>query len=188
MVVLSFLTQTDFSILDFIAEHLRCGFLDRLMPALSKLADGGLIPILLALVLLAIPKTRRVGLAMGISFLLGLLFGNLILKNLVARPRPYQLNPSAVLLIPALSDYSFPSGHTLVVFETAVVLLKKGRGAAGVFALVMAVGIAFSRLYLYVHYPSDVLAGVLMGSAFGLIGCFLADKASDWLAERKKKG
>ncbi len=162
------ITAFDFRILNYIAEHLRCGAMDVLMPLITKLGDHGIVPIAIALVLICIPKTRRTGLAMGIAFALGGLFGNLLLKNLVGRIRPYDAVGGIELLIPALSDFSFPSGHTLVCFEAATVLLRRTSRPIGITALALAAAVAFSRLYLYVHYPTDVLAGILLGVLFGL--------------------
>ena len=149
-------------------QGMRCAFLDAVMPFISKLGDGGAIWIALTLVLMLFRKTRRTGYMLALSLVLGLLIGNLTLKPLIARVRPYDANPDFVLLIDRLSDYSFPSGHTLASFEAATVLLLQYRAKA-VPALVLALLIAFSRLYLYVHYPSDVLAGALLGVAFACI-------------------
>ena len=157
------LLALDTAALDAI-QGMRCAFLDAVMPFISKLGDGGAIWIALML----FRKTRRTGYMLALSLVLGLLIGNLTLKPLIARVRPYDANPDFVLLIDRLSDYSFPSGHTLASFEAAAVLLMQYRAKA-VPALVLALLIAFSRLYLYVHYPSDVLAGALLGVAFACI-------------------
>ena len=162
------LLALDTAALDAI-QGMRCAFLDAVMPFISKLGDGGAIWIALTLVLMLFRKTRRTGYMLALSLVLGLLIGNLTLKPLIARVRPYDANPYFVLLIDRLSDYSFPSGHTLASFEAAAVLLMQYRAKA-VPALVLALLIAFSRLYLvHVHYPSDVLAGVLLGVAFACI-------------------
>jgi len=125
----------------------------------------------LAILLLIIPKTRRCGLAMAISLALCGIFGNLLLKPLIARTRPYDVNTAIELLIPRLTDFSFPSGHTYSSFAGAVVLLCYYR-KTGIAALLLAICISFSRLYFYVHYPTDIIVGILMGvgffSVFGL--------------------
>ncbi len=171
------ITDIDLSILSFIAENLKCAFLDFFMPIITMLGDHGIVPIALALVLILIPKTRKTGIAMGIAMALGAIFGNLILKNVIARTRPYDIVEGIELLVPALSDFSFPSGHTLVVFEVATVILKREKRIFGVIAMTLAALVAFSRLYLYVHFPTDVIAGIVLGIAFGLVGCFVLDKA-----------
>ena len=102
----------ELSFLDFIQENLRCGFLDVFMPALTRLGDGGVFWIVLSLALLLFPKTRRTGAIVTMALLLEFLCCNLLLKPLVARIRPYDVNPSVVLLVQRLADFSFPSGHT----------------------------------------------------------------------------
>lgn len=111
---------------------------------------------------------------MGIALILGLVFGNLLLKPLIARVRPYDFDPSIVLLIPKEKDFSFPSGHTLASFEGAVSLILYHK-KSGIAAVVLASLIAFSRLYLMVHYPLDVITGVILGTAFAFIASRLAD-------------
>ena len=135
------LLALDTAALDAI-QGMRCAFLDAVMPFISKLGDGGAIWIALTLVLMLFRKTRRTGYMLALSLVLGLLIGNLTLKPLIARVRPYDANPDFVLLIDRLSDYSFPSGHTLASFEAATVLLLQYRAKA-VPALVLALLIAF---------------------------------------------
>lgn len=171
----------DLPILDWIAAKMHCGFLDAVMPIITLLGDGGVFWIAVAVVLLCIPKYRKVGLRMGAALLLGLLVCNLTLKPLIARPRPYDyqlthFGNTIQLLISAQHDYSFPSGHTIASFEAATVLLLHSR-KAGIPAVILAALIAFSRLYLYVHYPSDVLTSLVLGIAFGLLGNWLVNKA-----------
>ena len=170
----------DLPILEWIAGHLRCGFLDAVMPVITALGNGGIFWIVLALVMLALPKYRRSGLAMSIALIFGLLVCNLTLKPLVARIRPYdyQLNvfgKQIALLIATPHDFSFPSGHTIASFEGAVALMLYDR-KLGIPATVLAVLIAFSRLYLYVHYPTDVLASVILGIGFAWLGYCLSNK------------
>lgn len=179
MDVFSFLAERfDLPILDWIAEHLHCAFLDAIMPVITALGNGGIFWIALAVVMLLIPKYRKAGLSMGIALLLGLLVCNVTLKPLVARMRPYDyqlehFGKSISLLIATPHDFSFPSGHTIASFEAATALLLYDR-KLGIPAMVLAVLIAFSRLYLYVHYPTDVLASVVLGIIFAFLGSFLA--------------
>jgi len=144
------------------------------MPAISSLANHGELWILLAVVLLCFPKTRRMGLTMGLALLIGFLTGNLLLKNVVARIRPYDL-ADVPILVERLKDFSFPSGHTLCSFEGAAVVWLYHR-RFGVVALVFAGVMAFSRLYLFVHYPTDVLAGAVMGVGIALLSYWLVHK------------
>ncbi len=178
------MNQFELKILDFIGDKMQCAFLDFILPLITKLGDKGIFWIILAVVLLCIPKTRKIGLSMGIALIIGLLVGNVFLKNVVARIRPYDLNTGVELLISKLSDFSFPSGHTLASFEGATVLLIKNK-KLGIPAMILAVIIAFSRLYLYVHYPSDVLAGAILGIAIAFLACFIVDKIFQKVENKK---
>ena len=145
-------------------------FWDVFWTFITTLGDAGIFWIALAIVLMVFRKTRRVGFSMGLALVLGLIFGNGVLKNVIGRLRPYDLDPT---LIPRLAadhlpgDLSFPSGHTLASFEAATALFCYYR-KWGIAALTLAAMIAFSRLYLLVHYPTDVLFGALMGVGLGL--------------------
>ncbi|MBQ7345222.1 MAG: phosphatase PAP2 family protein [Oscillospiraceae bacterium] len=192
MDILSYLAEHfDLPILDWIAANLWCPFLDAVMPVITLLGDAGIFWIAIAVVLLFFPKTRRIGLGMGAALLLGLLVCNVTLKPLVARIRPYdyvleQFGVQIKLLIEAQHDFSFPSGHTIASFEAATVLLIHSK-KAGVPAVVLACLIAFSRLYLYVHYPTDVIASVVLGVAFGFLGNWLVKKGFDVYEARRLK-
>ena len=160
------------------------------MPWITRLGDGGVFWIALALVLLIPKKTRRTGAAMAVAMLLGLIIGNGLIKNLVMRTRPFDLAHPVVsrsnLLIAPPSDYSFPSGHTLASFEAATALFKD-HSVYGFLAYVLAILIAFSRLYLQVHYPSDVLGGAILGFLLGLLGSSIVKNVADKAEARKEK-
>ena len=169
----------DLPILDWIQAHLQCGFLDAVMPIVTLFGEGGIFWIAWAVLMLVFPKTRKTGIAMAIALIMGVLICNVTLKPLIGRPRPYdyQLEHFGVtikLLIDAQHDYSFPSGHTIASFEAAVALLLNDK-RMGIPAMVIAVLVTFSRLYLYVHWPTDVLGGILVGAAAGWAGARLAD-------------
>lgn len=180
----------DLPILEWIAQNLQCTFLDAVMPIITLLGDAGIFWIAIAVVLLFIPKYRKIGLGMGVALIMGLLVCNVTMKPLFARPRPYDyqllhFGKEIKLLIEAQHDFSFPSGHTLASFEAATVLAINNK-KMGIPALVLACLIAFSRLYLYVHYPTDVLFSVAMGIGFGFLGNFLIKKGA--AAYQKKTG
>lgn len=156
----------EFTILGWIQNTLRCDLLDITLPFVSALCNHGEIWIILALVLLAIRQTRRQGAAVACGLMLDLIACNLLLKPLFGRVRPFVLNPAAVLLVPPPLDASFPSGHTAASFA-AVAALKASGSPLWKPALGLAAAIAFSRLYLYVHWPSDVLGGILLGAVLG---------------------
>lgn len=166
---------SELKILDFIREHFTCGFLDWFMPLVTKLGDNGIFWIAVALILIITKKYRKTGIMMGVALLLGVILGNAVLKPLVARTRPFDMPGVEVdLLVKKLHDYSFPSGHTLACFEAATVLMIREK-KFGIPALVIAVLVALSRLYLYVHYPTDVLAGAVLGTLFGLLAIYIVN-------------
>ena len=165
----------EIGILDFIQEHLRFGFLDSLMVHITRLADTGIVWIVLAVALICFKQTRKMGITLGLALLLGLLVGNLWLKNLFARVRPYDVNLTVDLLIERLSDYSFPSGHTRCCFESGMAMYFCDK-RFGKVAFVLGGIIGFSRLYLYVHYPTDVIAGALLGLLNGFVAFIIVDK------------
>ena len=142
----------ELTILNWIQTHLRCGVLDAVMVPVSRICDHGEVWILLAAILLAIPKTRKLGTCVACGLVLDLLFCN---------------------LIPPPTDASFPSGHTAASFAS-VAALKTANSRLWKPALALAVVIALSRLYLYAHWPTDILGGVAVGILAGWLGTKLA--------------
>ena len=180
----------DLPILRLIAAHLHSPFGDAVMPAITFFGDGGWIWIVLALMLLCIPKYRQTGLTVGMALLMGLVVCNLILKPLVGRIRPFDyewlhFGNAIPLLIEAPTDFSFPSGHTIASVEAATVLLLRHK-KWGIPAFILAALIAFSRLYLYVHYPTDVLVSVVLGIGIAFAANHLIDKGYPLLINKRK--
>lgn len=167
------ITQWDFSVLDAISS-LRTPFLDNFFSAVTHLGDTGIVWIVLALILLCIRKTRPLGVCMALALIFDLLLCNLCLKPLVDRPRPFALREITLLIAPP-SEASFPSGHTAASFAAAGVLAMR-KSKLAIPALILASIIAFSRLYLYVHFPTDVLGGILVGMICALLGCFFGSR------------
>ena len=168
----------DLPILDWIAANLWNPVLDVLMPLITLLGDAGIFWIAIAVALLCTKKYRKIGLGMAIAMAIGLLVCNVTLKPLVMRPRPYDYQADVFqkiipLLVEKQHDFSFPSGHTIASFEAATVIAINNK-KWGIAAMVLAVLIAFSRMYLYLHYPTDVLASVVLGIAFAHLGNRLA--------------
>ena len=170
----------ELAVLDWIQLHCRGAFLDAVLPVISEICNHGEIWILLALVLVCRRKHRRTGIILAAALILELLCCNLLLKPLIARIRPCDVNPAIRLLIPHPSKFSFPSGHSTASFA-AVGALKAAGSRLWIPAFILASVIAFSRLYLYVHWPSDVLGGALLGIVLG----FAAEKLVHWLEKRK---
>ena len=171
-ILLDIIRSVDYNILLLIADKLRGGVLDPVMTMLSLMGNGGAVWITLALLLLFFRKTRRAGAAMLLAMLVGFLVGNLWLKELVMRPRPFVTHSDLTALLAPGDRWSFPSGHA----ATALWCFHK---KAGALALVLAAFIAFSRLYASVHYPTDVLAGMLIGIALAHAAAFLTDRIID---------
>lgn len=183
--------EWELRILDFI-QSLRTPFGDTVMPLVSKLGNAGMIWILLALVLLIVPRTRKYGIVVAAALIVDVILCNGILKPLFRRIRPYDINMAVQLLVPKPKDFSFPSGHTAcsVAASTALFLVrgkdeieKSGKdlavrvmGKLWIPAWILTAVIAFSRMYLYVHYPTDILGGIAVGLAAGFIGYRAAEK------------
>ena len=154
--------DVEISILDFIQNQFRTPFGDFVMPLISKLGNGGIIWLVLSGLLCVFPKYRKAGVTMLTALALDVLLCNVMLKPLVGRMRPFTVNTGMELLINAPKDFSFPSGHTAASFAAAFALLFV-KNKLWIPSMILASLIAFSRLYLYVHYPTDVLAGILLG-------------------------
>lgn len=180
----------DLPILDWIQSNLQSSLLDTIMPIITMFGDAGIFWMICATLLLLVPKYRRTGLGMWFAMAMGLIVCNMILKPLVGRMRPYdfQMEHFQVainLLIDKESSLSFPSGHTIASFEACTVLLLNSP-LLGIPALILAILIAFSRMYLYVHYPTDVIFSVFAGILFGILGNLAAQKIP--LGKFGKKG
>ncbi len=153
----------EIEILKAINGFLKCDFTDAVMLFFSAINDSGILWIAVALVLICLKNHRKTGIIVAVGLLLGLFFGNLIVKNLVVRPRPCWIDQSVQLLIENPKDYSFPSGHTLSSFIAAFVLLDRDK-RLGIPAICVAAVIAFSRMYLFVHFPTDILGGIALAA------------------------
>lgn len=151
-------------------QSIRTPLLDIFMSNITKLGNAGIVWILLTIVLLLIPKTRKSGLILAVALIVDLILCNGILKPLIARIRPFDVNTTIQLIIAKPHDDSFPSGHTAASFTAVMALYLAGEKKLWKVSLVLAVLIAFSRLYLYVHYPTDVLGGIITGAIAGYIG------------------
>lgn len=177
--------QWDGGILLWIQDNLRFDWLTPVMKAITFLGDSGWFWIALALVLCCFRSTRRAGIAAGIALLLSLLVNNICLKPLIDRTRPYELIEGLAILVSPPGDASFPSGHSGASFAAATAMFPylKRRWVA-VCLIILAALIALSRLYVGVHFPTDVVAGALIGVVLGLIGSRLARRFPDRWCER----
>lgn len=165
----------DFMILDGI-QKLHSPLLDTLFVCITRLGDKGFVWCLMALVFLLIPEKRKTGFICVAAILLTEITGNHILKPLFARVRPCDVNQAVQLLIANPGGYSFPSGHTSASFAAASVLRFREKRKVAVPALLLAALIGFSRMYLYVHYPTDIAGGILLGTLMGYVCVQAADR------------
>ena len=177
MNILQSIQQLDGEILLLIQRYLRTDMLTPFMKFVTFLGNGGWFWILCAVILLSIPKTRKAGYASALSLIFGAIVTNLLLKNIVARPRPFAEIEALIPMITKPKDFSFPSGHTTASFAVALVMLRMLPKKFGIPAVVLAALVAFSRLYLGVHYPTDVLTGFVIA----LVGSTL----SVWIVRTK---
>ena len=164
----------ELAILDFIQNIFRSPLMDRIMVLFTTLGNEGIIYYILLVLLLINKKTRKLGVVLGISMLLNHILSNMTLKPLFARVRPFDVNTAVEIIIHKPSSFSFPSGHTAQAFTTAFAFYfskSKYTKVMFIFACIMA----FTRLYLYVHYPTDILGGIVCGLISGYIGYTLVN-------------
>ncbi len=169
--------EIDLAILLFLQEHVRMAWMDGFWRFITSLGNAGWFWIMTAAFLLLFPKTRRIGGAAALSMFFGFLLTNVLLKNLVARTRPYDLYEALIPLIEKPHDFSFPSGHTCVSFAAALVYMRMAPGAWGKASVILAVLIAFSRMYVGVHYPTDVLGGLMVGAVVSVLAVWIEGHA-----------
>ena len=182
----------DVSVLNWIQNHIANPVLDVIFTFITHLGDAGILWIAAAVIMLFFKKTRKCGIMMGVALLLGLILGNGIAKNLFGRVRPFNLDGAygsmktvENLLISKPGDKSFPSGHTLGSFEAAftVFICNKKFGTP---MIVLAALIAFSRLYLYVHFPTDIFVGILLALLNAFLAYLIVSAVYKYIENKKK--
>ena len=178
--------QMELAVLDWIQACVRTPFLDRVVPAFTQLSNHGEIWIAMAVLLMLWKKTRRAGLSVSCGLILDLAVVNMTLKPLIGRIRPFAVNTAVQLLVEAPHDASFPSGHTAVSFAAVGALYASGSPLWKP-ASVLAALMALSRLYLYVHWPTDIIGGVIVGWLCGWVGAKLVKKAAQIIQKKKRK-
>lgn len=178
---LVYMNTLDRNILDFIQKNIRNPFLDSTMPFITALGDVGIFWIILCVILLITKKYRKVGIVCALSLIITTILGDGIIKNIIQRARPFMSDVNLVLLIAKPKTFSFPSGHTASSFAAAAALSAYIKPYGKLFFALAAL-IAFSRLYLYVHYPSDVIAGIIVG----IVGFKLAETLYNKVIQSKR--
>lgn len=152
----------EITILEYIHSLISCSILDLFFKYFTLLGNKGAVWIVISVVFIIFKKTRKCGITMAIGLILCLLLGNITLKPLIARIRPFDVKSALDIIISKPTDFSFPSGHTFASFASALIIFKHYR-KWGVFAIIFASLMAFSRIYLLVHYPTDVFGGIALG-------------------------
>lgn len=175
------LQRWDVSVLNWIQEHIANPFFDVFFSLITHLGDAGIFWIAIAVAMLFFKQTRKTGITIGVALILGLILGNGVLKNVIGRVRPYDLDGAygsiktvKDLLVGQPGDKSFPSGHTLASFEAGLVLLVRDK-RFGIPAIIIAALVAFSRLYLYLHFPTDILGGILLAALNTFLAVLIVD-------------
>lgn len=166
--------EWEFKILDAL-QDIQSPILTKVMAFVTMLGEAGWFWIVLGIVLLCTKKYRKCGVAVLLALILDLILANIILKPLVARPRPCWIREDIELLVRVPRDYSFPSGHTMASFASAGALLFTEK-KFGVGACILALLMGISRLYFYVHFPTDVLSGVILGLLCGVVSVNLMNR------------
>ncbi len=185
--MLEALLNLDGNILLFIQELIRNPIWNPIVVFITSLGDGGRIWIAVTLLLLISKKTRKIGIMSGVALIGSGLINNTLIKNLVARPRPYTRLEDLTILISKPGEFSFPSGHTASSFAAGVVFFRQLPKKWGVPALILAILIGLSRLYVGVHYPTDVLAGMIVGTLLAIGSEYLVLKGIE-IWNNKKNG
>ena len=170
--------KMELQILDWI-QQMRTPVGDVWMVFISRLGNAGMIWILFTCLLLMIPRTRRWGAALAVALCLDAIICNILLKPMVCRIRPCDVNQTVQLIIARPADYSFPSGHTAASFAAVAALYFAGAKKWWKITLPLAILMAFSRMYLYVHYPTDVLGGLIIGLLCGWIADMIIQKVME---------
>ncbi len=155
--------QADQAILNGIQDLFRCDFLDVFLTFVTKLGNGGFIWLFIGTLMCCFRKSRRTGVILLCSVAAGFLIGEMTIKPMIGRLRPFMDNTAVELLIDPPRGFSFPSGHSMSSFAAATALFLCGKRKVSWLWYLGAALMAFSRLYLYVHYPSDVLVGAVLG-------------------------
>lgn len=161
------------AILTYVQTQIRCAPLDIFMKIVTTLGDAGIIWILACVAMLIFKKSRCAGVAAAISLIIEAICVNGLLKNLIMRDRPFNVIEGLSILIETPHDYSFPSGHAGSSFAVAMVILLILPRRWGIPAIITAVVMAMSRIYVGVHFPSDILAGAVIGTATAILSVYI---------------
>lgn len=164
--------EIDNKVLNFILYNLRNSLLDNVMVFITALGNIGFIWIVISIIFLFSKKYRKYGMCILLLLLIGAILCDIIMKPMIGKIRPCNVNINIPLLINRPTSYSFPSGHSMSSFAAATIIFMVNK-RCGIFAYIFAFLVAFSRLYLYVHYPIDVVCGGLIGIILAIMISYL---------------
>ncbi|MBR6079648.1 MAG: phosphatase PAP2 family protein [Treponema sp.] len=159
----------DGSILLWIQENMRCGFLSAILIPYTYSGNYAIPWLALILVLLFFKKTRRAAIFALVALILGIVLNDVIIKHIICRPRPFETILELIPIVKKPTSFSCPSGHSATAFATALTLFLCTKKLIGIPALFFAAVMAFSRMYVGVHYPSDVILGIAVGCASAVL-------------------
>ncbi len=169
------LLEWDANILLWIQENMRTDLMTTIMKGITRLGDSACLWIVLTVLFLVLSNTRKVGVTSAVALIITFLTVNLGIKNIVARTRPYEVVEGLINLVDKQKDFSFPSGHAAHAFAVGVVILIMMPRKIGVPIFVISILMALSRLYIGVHYPTDVIAGATIGTIIAFVSIFIVD-------------
>ena len=168
--------QLDEAILLFIQNHIRNPFLSKILVFFTCLGNGGLLEYIPCFLCFVSKKYRKQGIQATVALFIQAVVVNCFIKKIVQRPRPYDVIVGFEHLGKVQMDYSFPSGHTSAAFAVAIVFLLTMPRSIGITAVIVAFAMGFSRIYIGVHYLSDVVGGALIGSVIGILVVYVYKK------------
>ena len=171
--------QIDFAILDFL-QSIHSEWLNKIMQFFTALGDNGAVWIALTVILLIIPKTRKIGFYVAVALIVETIFNEFMLKEIIQRERPFIQNTAIDIIINPPSGYSFPSSHSASSFAAATAIFLHNR-KMGIPAFILAFFIAFSRIYFAVHFTTDVLVGAIVG----ILVAVLTNKLLKYCAKKR---
>ncbi len=175
--MIEFITKIDFNILYWIQENLKCAFMDFMMPLFSFIEEGGMVWIAVSIILICFKKTRYCGFAILLAMGIDTLITEVTIKNIVCRVRPCNQVPGFDMIVTPPDSYGFPSNHSASSFAAATAIFLNIRNKLWSIPAFLGAGIiAFSRLYVFVHFPSDVIVGAVLGCVIALLVCWLMKK------------
>lgn len=169
------ITALDFNIVLWVQQHIRSPFLSAFFIPFTTIGNAGILFILIGIIMLFFKKTRQSGRLLLLSITISFILNDIVIKNIVQRPRPYNTFSQIIPLVPPPGKYSFPSGHTAAAFSSMITLFFTQKKCA-LTGLFIALLMGFSRIYVGVHYPTDVFCGAILGTTVAVVAAIIFKK------------